>query len=167
MTERERLIELIGQSSMWNLKSQPLLLEQIADHLLANGVMLVDTDAVCLVTNREPIRTAFGIPLDELAELIRAKQDGRIIVPPCKVGDTYYTIQRYCNTDPYDTEKEPVMAWDCEKYCGRSDCSFSEYRIEEHKFGTVDFILRTERDFGKTVFLTKEEAEKALERSRG
>ena len=90
-----------------------------------------------------------------------------VIVPPCKVGDTYYTIQRYCNTDPYDTEKEPVMAWDCEKYCGRSDCSFSEYRIEEHKFGTVNFILRTERDFGKTVFLTKEEAEKALERSRG
>jgi hypothetical protein len=89
--------------------------------------------------------------------------DNGVIVPPCKVGDTYYTIQRYCNTDPYDTEKEPVMAWDCEKYCGRSDCSFSEYRIEEHKFGTVNFILRTERDFGKTVFLAKEEAEKALE----
>jgi hypothetical protein len=84
------------------------------------------------------------------------------------VGDKYYTIQRYCNTDPWETEKEPVMAWDCEKYCGRADCSFSEYRIEEHRFGTVNYILRASQDFGKTVFLTKEEAEKALkERSEG
>ena len=133
MTERERLIELLRNAPRTNtvygdikLKEPVQTLQTIADHLLANGV----------------------------------------IVPPCKLGDTYYTIQRYCNTDPYDTEKEPVMAWDCEKYCGRSDCSFSEYRIEEHKFGTVNFILRTERDFGKTVFLTKEEAEKALERSK-
>jgi hypothetical protein len=37
---REKLIELIGQSSMWDLKSQPLLIEQIADHLLANGVIV-------------------------------------------------------------------------------------------------------------------------------
>lgn len=85
-----------------------------------------------------------------------------VIVPPCKVGDRYYTIQRYCNTDPWETEKVPVMAWDCEKYCGRSDCSFSEYRIEEHQFKNVSFILSVERDIGKTVFLTKEDAGKAL-----
>lgn len=40
MTERERLIELIGKSSMWNLQSQPLLIEQIADSLLAKGVIV-------------------------------------------------------------------------------------------------------------------------------
>jgi hypothetical protein len=38
---RDRLIELIGQSSMRNLRSQPLLVEQIADHLLANGVIVL------------------------------------------------------------------------------------------------------------------------------
>jgi hypothetical protein len=85
-----------------------------------------------------------------------------VIVPPCKAGDTYYTIQQYCNTDPFETEKEPVMPWDCEKYCGRADCSFKEHRIEEHRFGTVDFILRVENKIGKTIFLTKEEAERAL-----
>ena len=37
---RDRLIELIGESSIWNLKQQPLLVEQIADYLLANGVIV-------------------------------------------------------------------------------------------------------------------------------
>ena len=85
-----------------------------------------------------------------------------VVVLPCKVGDAYYTIQRYCNTDPFETEKVPVAPWDCEKYCGRADCSFSEYRIEEHHFGTVDFILKVENDIGKTVFPSREEAEAAL-----
>ena len=85
-----------------------------------------------------------------------------IIVPPCKVGDTYYTIQKYCNTDPFDTEKEPVMPWDCEFYCSRADCSFKEYRIDEHRFCTVSSILDAEKAIGKTKFLTREEAERAL-----
>ena len=85
-----------------------------------------------------------------------------VIVLPCKMGDTYYTIQKYCNTDPLDTEKEPVMPWDCEYYCGRVDCSFKEYRIDEHRFGTVSSILDAEKAIGKTIFLTREEAERAL-----
>ena len=85
-----------------------------------------------------------------------------VIVLPCKVGDTYYTIQKYCNTDPLDTEKEPVMPWDCENYCCRADCSFKEYRIDEHRFGTVSSILDAEKAIGKTIFLIREEAERAL-----
>ena len=86
-----------------------------------------------------------------------------VIVPPCKVGDIYYTIERYCNTDPCETEKELVKLWDCERYCGRGDCSFREYRIEEHRFNSVIRILEAQEYFGKTVFLTREDAERALE----
>lgn len=85
-----------------------------------------------------------------------------VIVLPCKVGDIYYTIQKYCNTDPFDTKKEPVMPWDCENYCCRSDCSFKEYRIDEHRFDTVGFILNAKEKIGKSIFLTREEAERAL-----
>ena len=85
-----------------------------------------------------------------------------VIVLPCKVGDTYYTVQKYCNTDPFDTKKEPVMPWDCENYCCRDDCSFKEYRVDEHRFDTVGFILSAKGKIGKTVFLTREEAERAL-----
>jgi hypothetical protein len=83
------------------------------------------------------------------------------------VGDAYYVIQRYCNTDPFELTKEPVAPWDCEKYCGRGDCSFSEYRIEEHHFNTIKFILSVEKEIGKTVFLTREEAERALRGGEG
>lgn len=38
---RERLIELISQSSMYDLKSQPILIEQIADYLLKNNVVVL------------------------------------------------------------------------------------------------------------------------------
>ena len=85
-----------------------------------------------------------------------------VIVPPCKVGDTYYTIQKYCNTDPFDTKKEPVMPWDCENYCCRNDCSFKEYRVDEHRFDTVGFILNAKEKIGKSIFFTREEAERAL-----
>lgn len=47
MEMRDRLIELIGQSSMWDLKSQPMLVEQIANYLLANGVIV--TPCVAMV----------------------------------------------------------------------------------------------------------------------
>ena len=85
-----------------------------------------------------------------------------VIVPPCKVGDIYYTIEKYCNTDPYVTEKELVKPWDCERFCGRDDCSFREYRIEEHRFNSVIRILEAQKYFGVTIFLTKEEAEEKL-----
>lgn len=96
---------------------------------------------------------------DEIADHLI---ENGVVVLPCKVGNAYYVIQRYCNTDPFELTKEPVAPWDCEKYCGRGDCSFSEYRIEEHHFGTIRFILSVEKEIGKTVFLSREEAEAKL-----
>ena len=102
MTERERLIELIGKSSMWNLQSQPLLIEQIADSLLANGV----------------------------------------IVPPCKVGDVVYDIH-YGKV--FGGKVRMLNMFDD---CFTFVASGGRYYEDD--------------DIGKTVFLTKEEAEQAL-----
>lgn len=91
MTERERLIELIASKvcrrflkdtclSKWSGScgececGRNFQIGDVADHLLANGVIVIDTDHVDVVKNRKPLRTAFNMPLDELAELIRAKQ---------------------------------------------------------------------------------------------
>lgn len=108
MTERERLIELLKkgraehserslaeirkllyEKHRYNSATDKVgnLWDELADYLLANGVILVDTEEFNLVTNRGLIKTAFGMPLDELADLIRAKQRGRIIELPCNVGD--------------------------------------------------------------------------------
>ena len=71
-----------------------------------------------------------------MRELAEADKDGRVVVLPCKVGDTVYRI-----FNPSD--REPV--------------------ISAHTLMSVDYIVRWLDKFGKTVFLTREEAEKALE----
>ena len=105
----------------------------------------------------------------------------QIIVPPCKVGDAVYVISksrvkeakvdevhRYSHYKGFgmrifvvfdcddDCEGCPFEAWS-QSYCGEWDCG--------NAYGCAELA---EDDFGKTVFLTKEEAEKALaERSDG
>ena len=72
-----------------------------------------------------------------------------VIVPPCKVGDTVYCIQPYYDHDrkKYKTIIKPRVV----------DFVFTMPFMAESN----GMILK-ERDFGKTVFLTKEEAEQFL-----
>jgi hypothetical protein len=105
---RDRLIELIKQGARGHTFMPT---EGIADHLLANGV----------------------------------------IVLPCKVGDTVYEIIAKCSAPwnycayngGYGTSR-----------CGKNPC---EAYIKESKFALSDL-----ENVGKTVFLTREQAEKAL-----
>ena len=73
-----------------------------------------------------------------------------VIVPPCKVGDTLYDISEfvadYACPEMYEI-KDNMMSF--EKYKG-------EYRF------TYDCCYIYPEEIGKTVFLTREEAEKAL-----
>ena len=74
--------------------------------------------------------------LDRFRELVKGDKDGRVVVLPCKVGDTVYRV-----FNPID--REPV--------------------ISAHTLMSADYIVRWLDKFGKTVFLTREEAERALE----
>ena len=90
---RDRLVELIKQAKK-STKNANCDLERnmlFADSLIENGVVVLDTD-VLLSEYRPLIRTIADMPLNEVIELIKAKREGRIIVPPCKVGDTVYQI---------------------------------------------------------------------------
>lgn len=69
--------------------------------------------------------------IDALRELAEANKDGRLVVLPCKVGDTVYILRR--TFDGADVVGETELWW-------------------------TDIP-----QLGKTVFLTREEAEKALE----
>lgn len=64
---------------------------RLADHLLENGVVMLDTGVIS-PENRPLIQTVAGMPINEVIELVKAKQSNRVIVPPCKVGDTVYLI---------------------------------------------------------------------------
>ena len=78
-----------------------------------------------------------------LRELAEADKDGRLVVLPCTVGDTVYLIV---------TKRARIYT--------------PEFRFIKKSCLTFLNMERVLRDFGKTVFLTREEAEKALEATK-
>ena len=80
-----------------------------------------------------------------LRELAEADRDSRLVVLPCKVGDKLYRV---------------------------FDGNISEHEVQNMKYfarqrrlgiDMTPFFLDAEKFIGKTVFLTRKEAEKALE----
>ena len=94
---------------------------------------------------------ALGVEPSRLRELAEADKDGRVVVLPCKVGDTVWRIVR--DGEPHITRDEV------------RDMYFADDMTPcvELVGGRVTF---TEK-FGKTVFLSREEAEKALREMEG
>lgn len=86
-----------------------------------------------------------------------------VIVPPCKVGDTVYIKNKPLKISFIHINSKAnffVITLDC-YHC--ADCPFYNENtngLEDCPYGYFEF---TEEDIGKTVFLTREEAEKALE----
>ena len=96
------------------------------------------------------LRLGDGMTLMRLRELAVADQEGRVIVLPCKRGDELWT---YCN---YPVKR--VYSFTV------SDVSTLNGRTVLNTLGLG--TIRPE-DIGKTVFLTREEAEKALAEMEG
>ena len=84
--------------------------------------------------------------LDRLRELAEADKDGRFVVLPCKVGDGLWTFCSYPVEQVYSFTVTDISTLNGRTMLNTSRC------------GVIDA-----RDVGKTVFLTREEAEKALE----
>ena len=102
----------------------------------------IDMDHEAAETLRQLCR---GCDLDRLEKLAEADKDGRLLVPPCKVDDVLYraspsgvVVHRVAN----------VM------YRGLT----SRWYID-----TIPNLPYASEELGKTTFLTREEAEKALE----
>ena len=89
-----------------------------------------------------------GIDVDRMKELAEADRDGRVVVRPCKVGDTLFRVFAGEILE-HKVRNMRYLAiqgrWDIETY---------------------PFCPCVESSIGKTIFLTREEAEKALEGKR-
>nr|DAE19445.1 MAG TPA: hypothetical protein [Podoviridae sp. ctyDR6] len=93
-----------------------------------------------------------GLPIARLRELAEADKDGRLVVPPCKAGDTVYEVTSRKTISEYR-----VKAIRVELFCTFIEWDIVAGFVDKSIFGVpVDEI-------GKTVFLAREEAEKALE----
>lgn len=94
---------------------------------------------------------------EKLANMEQKEEQGILVRLPCKVGDTVYTLSyRYDCKNDYDC-KVPRQ-WKCEE---NIPC---EYEKKEYFVKKSQFCLSMMNSLGKTVFLTSEEAEKALEK---
>ena len=99
-----------------------------------------------------------GLPIDRIRELAEADKDGRVVVLPCKVGDTVWIVGAVRKL--YSAKVRTF-------FCGNP----SAVRGRDPD-GHIHMIRTTECDipmqeFGKTVFLSREEAEKALRGMEG
>lgn len=87
-------------------------------------------------------------PIDHIRDLIKAEQDGRLVVLPCKVGDHVWADGR-----------EAIVVW------------FLGYKTERYLHAQFfDNAKHTDIPFyeiGKTVFLAREEAEAAIAQEGG
>ena len=82
-----------------------------------------------------------------------------VILPPCKVGDKFYKVERWCTEGGYWEKPRYAYSSTCEDCCEECD---GEDIVIEYTFHSPQQILSLERVFGKYVFLTKEEAEQVL-----
>lgn len=90
-------------------------------------------DEICINCEKVNPATVAELRLfwKELAALVKARDEGRVVVLPCKVGDTLYTESPIRGM--VTSFKAPDLAW----------------------------IIENISEFGKTVFLTRAEAEAA------
>ena len=111
-------------------------------------------------------------------EIMQAEREGRLLALPCKIGDTVYWL---------DYNRDACIDCDCfSSFYGMDSMCDKHYELfpevidrtndEEHCPKHFVEIIEKKMDlkwifwhwgqFGKTVFLTREDAEKALEEAK-
>lgn len=109
-----------------------------ADEIALKLMRLADLESLCSYTR--------------LRELAEADKDGRVVVPPCKVGDRLYEVTGRKTISVYKVKAIRVELFGL----------FIEWDIVEG-FAWQSLSGINAGEIGKIVFLTREEAEKALE----
>ena len=100
-----------------------------------------------------------------LAEYEDLEEQGMLLKLPCKVGDTYWELEKMFWVNEHKCKG-------CKFYFETLEDSFCDCdndfpkckQILEKKFSSIKEIVMNMDEINKTIFLTKEEAEKALER---
>lgn len=115
--------------------------------------------------------------LREQEERAKAEEEGRVVVLPCKVGDTVYEVKN--NTDACRSCNHYSSWFGMDCLCDKQDfdSDYHEYPecaerpICEKQFMEVveyqpkiETIFSNRHNFGKTIFLNREDAEIALRR---
>lgn len=144
----ERLTERWGEDDVW-VKDHDYV--SAAYRLAAyEDTVMTPEEVSALIKDWSDLCTTIGEcgGIDRLRELAEADKDGRLVVLPCKVGDTVYFRTYDCNgTVDLGIQPHKVTA-------------IVGYAIVRGRYTDVGLSLG---QYGVSWFLTREEAEKALE----
>lgn len=102
------------------------------------------------------LRLGDGMTLMRLRELAVADQEGRVIVLPCKVGDTVYFVNA-----------KKILEFAVVGYAVDETGISWVYSEHVDKTGHTNERTFSPDRFGKNTFFTREEAEKALAEMEG
>lgn len=98
-----------------------------------------------------------NVPFSRIIELMNADADGRLMVLPCKVGG-----ELWVNDKDGKPRRMVLDAPDIRCHCAKED-NLCMALCDSPNAGICAYRLKNDgTDFGKTVFLTREEAEAAL-----
>lgn len=93
---------------------------------------------------------------DRLRELAEADKDGRVVVLPCKVGETVYFVNA-----------KQILEFAVVGYAVDETGISWVYSENVDKIGNTNERTFSPDRFGKNTFFTREEAEKALRKMEG
>lgn len=94
---------------------------------------------------------------DRIAEFEKKIENGTLIELPCKVGDKFYQVIKGL----------PIYEWEVETIVFSKIYFPKNYVITARRTKDLAFWKFWSEDLGETIFLTKDEAEKELEKLRG
>ena len=110
--------------------------KQVWERLKAHEDSRLSPQACAEAREIEETLSGCGCSISRMVELMKADKDGRVLILPCKLGTKVYRIRYKIVDYPGKPEPEITTTW-----------FTPEYR----------------EDIGRTVFFTREEAEKALQ----
>lgn len=145
----ERLTERWGEGDVW-VKDHDYV--SAAYRLAAYEDTGLTPEACAEAREAGKVLSSCDISFGRLAELLTADRDGRLVVLPCKVGDRLYEVTGRKSISVYKVRAIRVELFGL----------FIEWDIVEG-FVWQSLSGINAGEIGKTVFLTSEEAKKALE----
>ena len=161
---QKQVWERLKQYEDTGLEPEEVLPKDKADEIALKLMRLADLESFCRYTR--------------LRELAVADQEGHVIVLPCKGTDKLYVVGTKqiveCSVaEMYlmdDETIEYLVNFECVDNC--DGCPFNSWERETvsdeyHCGGEYGDGSVSSKNFGKTVFLTREEAEKVLAEMEG
>ena len=112
-------------------------------------------------------------------KLLRLEESGKLKILPCKVGDTVYLTDHECTEGmKYNCEIDGIMEGYLCRTCGTYPCTLRP-SVQEVVVDSITIVEDNEiiiefkdlreakiEDFGKTIFLAREEAEDKLKEDK-